>query len=107
MTFPNPDDYLYERDRQKEPGEPLEAVWTKKELEAMDFTPRITHAWLAPKVLAVATTRIDGTWAAYVDSVTGQTGRLDIEAVLDHGATLNKAVASVMFPGYEHLEWFR
>jgi hypothetical protein len=58
---------------------------------------RSRHA-LARCVLAVAHTRIEGAWCAYIDAVPGRRHVDEAQAVLDHGAKLGKDVACVLFP---------
>jgi hypothetical protein len=63
-----------------------------------DWTPEITIKALAMRVLAVATTRVEGAWCAYIDAVPGQRHRDEYQAVLDHGEKLREDIARVMFP---------
>jgi hypothetical protein len=58
------------------------------------------HA-LANSVLAVATTRVEGTWSAYCNSVPGMSHRKEAEEVLRHGCKLSEKVALVLFPELE------
>ena len=58
------------------------------------------HA-LSSKVLAVAHTRIEGTWCAYIDAVPGWRHDDEAWAVLLHGEKLSEGVAKVLFPAFE------
>ncbi len=53
---------------------------------------------LAMRVLAVAQTRIEGTWCAYIDAVPGARHREEYAAVLRHGDKLDEEVAAALFP---------
>ncbi|KKL62053.1 hypothetical protein LCGC14_2189080 [marine sediment metagenome] len=69
------------------------------EIRAGMPTVRI-HA-LANKVLAVAATRIEGTWAAYCDAVPGDKHTAEANAVLANGDKLIEEVARVLFPEFK------
>ena len=60
---------------------------------------------LASRVLAVAHTRVEGTWCAYVDAVPGQRHEDEIDQVLARGAKLDEAVARVLFPRFTDLPY--
>lgn len=67
------------------------------------WTPIIhTHA-LAMRVLTVAKTRIEGTWAAYCDAVPGWDHDKEWPAVLRNGDKLPEEVARALFPMFEDL----
>ena len=61
---------------------------------------RMKHA-LAMRVLAVAHTRVEGTWRAYVDAVPGMDHRREAAEVFSAGTTLPEAVALILFPAFE------
>jgi hypothetical protein len=63
-----------------------------------DWQPLIRYRALAGHVLAVARTRIEGTWRAYVDAVPGLQHRAEIAGVLETGTALDEPVARVLFP---------
>ncbi len=73
------------------------------EIRAGMPTVRI-HA-LANKVLAVAATRIEGTWAAYCDAVPGDKHTAEANAVLANGDKLMEEVARVLFPMFKDLPY--
>ncbi len=76
-------------------------------METKDWTPMIrTHA-LASKVLVVAQTRIEGTWAAYCDAVPGDNHTKEWPAVLSNGDKLKEEVAKVLFPEFEEVPYAR
>ena len=61
---------------------------------------RCLHA-LSHKVLAVAHTRIEGSWCAYIEAVPGHRHEQEAEDVLRHGQKLAEAVAKVLFPAFD------
>ena len=68
-----------------------------------DWTPIICMRVLASKVLVVATTRIEGTWAAYCDAVPGDNHLMERDAVLAYGDKLIEEVARVLFPEFDDI----
>ena len=58
------------------------------------------HA-LAMRVLAVAHTRIEGTWCAYINAVPGQDHSGEYQEVLRHGDKLAEKIALQLFPELE------
>ncbi|KKK66155.1 hypothetical protein LCGC14_2264450 [marine sediment metagenome] len=74
-------------------------------METKNWTPMIrTHA-LASKVLVVAQTRIEGTWAAYCDAVPGDNHGIEREAVLARGDKLIEEIARVLFPEFADIPY--
>lgn len=73
--------------------------------QAKLFTPIIQRHALARNVLAVAKTRIEGRWAAYVDAVDGQNHQHEQPAVLHHGTKLPEEVAKVLFPVFAEIPY--
>ncbi len=71
------------------------------------WTPVVIHRALSMRVLAVARTRIEGAWAAYIDAVPGMNHRSEIEPVLDNGDKLPEDVARAMFPAFDHVPYAR
>ncbi|KKL48670.1 hypothetical protein LCGC14_2323220 [marine sediment metagenome] len=74
-------------------------------METKDWTPTIRVHALASKVLVVASTRIEGTWAAYCDAVPGDNHEVESIAVLENGGKLMEEVARVLFPIFEELPY--
>ncbi len=68
-------------------------------------TIQVTWTALATKVLVVAKTRVEGSWAAYVDAVPGQNHREERHEVLREGTKLPEAVARVLFPEFKDLPY--
>ena len=66
--------------------------------EAKKWKPYYAIQPLAPTVLAVAKTRIEGKWAAYIDSVHGVKHSDEMQGVLSEGCKLREEVAVVLFP---------
>ena len=57
----------------------------------------VTHWPLSTRVLAVAATRTEGTWKAYIDAVPGWNHDNEWQKVLAHGAMLDEPVARLLF----------
>lgn len=71
------------------------------------FEPLIRSRALARRVLAVARTRIEGAWAAYIDAVPGDDFAAETAAVLDHGQKLTEGLARTLFPEFNDLPYAR
>ena len=72
-----------------------------------DWQPKIKLHGLAMRVLAVATTRIEGTWKAYIDAVPGMDHDKEYEQVLRHGDQLGEDIAKALFPGFADIPYAR
>ena len=59
-----------------------------------------THA-LARRVLAVARTRVECAWAAYIDAVPGSDHEDEAAGVLANGDKLSESVARNLFPEFD------
>jgi len=66
----------------------------------ISFEPKTRIVALASRVLAVAHTRIEGAWCAYIDSVPGINHRDESEIVLNDGDKLSEDIARVIFPEF-------
>lgn len=73
--------------------------------DASGWAPCEVFRALASRVLAVAHTRIEGRWCAYVDAVPGINHRREIDDVLRCGAKLDEAVALTLFPRFQGIEY--
>lgn len=65
------------------------------------WEPAVIRREMATRVLAVARTRIEGAWTAYVDAVPGYDHGTEFHQVLSNGTKLTYAVASAHFPEFE------
>lgn len=74
-------------------------------LNGEEFIPTIRLHALAMRVLTVAKTRIEGSWAAYIDSVPGECHEGEAEDVLRHGDKLPENVARILFPEFTDLPY--
>ena len=74
-------------------------------MEAKDWTPTIRMHALSMKVLVVARTRIEGTWAAYCDAVPGDNHEAESIFVLENGDKLMEEVAWVLFPEFRNIPY--
>ena len=70
-------------------------------MKADEFQERVIRRPLAAKVMAVATTRIEGTWSAYIDAVPGQKHSDEWQEVLGTGNKLDVNVAKAIFPEFK------
>ena len=73
--------------------------------EARTWRPSMKRAQLARKVVAVAQTRVEGTWEAFIDGVPGHDESLEWPAVLAHGVRLNGNIAAAIFPVFSGLPY--
>jgi hypothetical protein len=71
----------------------------------MDWKPIVRRHALAMCVLAVARTRIEGAWAAYIDAVPGNDHGREAAEVLAHGDKLGESVARILFPEFVELPY--
>ncbi len=72
---------------------------------ADQFVPTIRRRALATRVLVVARTRIEGTWAAYCDAVPGDDHDREEHAVLNHGTKVHEPWARVIFPEFDDVPY--
>lgn len=66
--------------------------------EVNAWTPFVARHALARRVLAVMKTRIEGTWAAYIDAVPGKSHEEEQNDVLAYGNKLSEPMARLLFP---------
>jgi len=81
--------------------EPLRSHFPKSQEGARDWKPMVIGHALAQRVLAVARTRVECAWAAYIDAVPGYDHGAESEAVLDHGDKLPERIARTLFPLFD------
>lgn len=79
-------------------AEPWRSHFPKSVEEAREFQPLVERRALSSRVLAVMTTRVECTWAAYCDAVPGRRHGNEMDLVLHHGSKLPEAVARALFP---------
>lgn len=65
-----------------------------------DWQVEQRYTALARTVIAVATTRIEGTWAAYIASVPGVKHDHEWRRVLEYGDKLPEDIAKAIFPDF-------
>jgi len=70
-----------------------------------EWHPIVRNRVLAMYVLAVAQTRIEGAWAAYIDAVPGQNLNQETQEVLDIGNKLPENIAKVLFPYFDGIPY--
>jgi len=73
--------------------------------EAATWEATTTRRALARCVLVVATTRIEGMWAAYCDAVTGKNHDEEWQMVLHEGCKLPAVWARAMFPIFDDIPY--
>ena len=76
-------------------------------IEHPDFVPDIYRQALDRYVLAVAKTRVEGTWKCYIGAVPGQNHDLEEAAVLHHGTQLPEKIARQIFGHLENIPYAR
>ena len=69
----------------------------------IEFIRSIQTFALAQRVLAVATTRVEGSWCAYIDAVPGNCHAEEADDVLRYGDKLPEPVARIIFPSFSDL----
>ena len=87
--------------------EPMRSHFPKNAEEAQGFVPRQSRLSLGGNVLAVARTRINCAWAAYIDSVPGNDHCVEAPRVLKWGVKLPEEIARSMFPEFEGVRYAR
>lgn len=75
--------------------------------QAQSWVPHRTRCALASRVLAVARTRREGAWNAYVDAVPGVNHDHEEGAVFDYGDKLDERLALAIFPRFEGIPYAR
>jgi len=73
--------------------------------EAAEWESTTTRRTLARHVLVVATTRIEGTWAAYCMEVPGKNYDVEEVFVLHSGDKLPESWARAMFPIFDDIPY--
>ena len=76
-------------------------------VEAQEWRPYIRRIALSRSVLVVATTRIEGMWKAYCDSVAGQNHDDEWQEVLRVGSPMLKEWAEAMFHDFKDVPYAR
>lgn len=71
------------------------------------WTPVVRKVALASRVLAVAQTRIEGAWSAYIDAVPGMDHEQECQYVLDYGTKLDERIARAIFPQFNEIPYDR
>lgn len=75
--------------------------------ETANWDKTLRSKALARRVLAVAITRVEGTWKAYCDAVPGRNHANEYHAVLAEGLALPENLALVIFPQFEGIPYAR
>ena len=75
--------------------------------EAAAWKVSIIVRALSRDVLAVAVTRIEGAWKAYIGAVAGQNHDTEWQEIQRSGATLPETVALAVFPEFEGVPYAR
>lgn len=73
--------------------------------ECRGWKPLIFHAVLDTNVLAVAKTRVEGAWAAYIGAMLPGDEEYDTQRVLDYGTKLDQKVACAIFPQFDDIPY--
>ncbi len=86
-------------------SEPLRSHFPKTPDEARDWTPLVRTYRLSSKVLAVANSRIECAWAAYIDAVPGEDHSREAFLVLESGDKLAEPIARLLFPLFDDVPY--
>lgn len=87
-------------------SEPLRSHFPKSVSEAQVWKPIYLVRALSSRVLVVAQTRVECQWRAYCDAVPGMNHREEeVEPVLRYGATVDEALARVLFPEFNEVPY--
>lgn len=86
-------------------SEPLRSHFPKSVEEAESWKPLVRYRALSSRVLAVAHTRVECRWVAFIDAVPGRRHQDELQPVLDYGATLDEAVARLLFPYFDDVPY--
>lgn len=89
------------------PEHPFHGHFPTNREEALAWSPHTRHRALAMRVLAVAHTRVEGMWCAYMDAVPGMNHNREFQAVLDHGDKLDEGIALALFPIFRGVPYAR
>ena len=73
--------------------------------EVQEWKPVVIWSALSVRVLAVARTRVEGAWCAYIDAVPGQNHDNEQAPVLLHGAKMSERVARAIFGAMEGIPY--
>ena len=87
--------------------EPWRSHFPKSTDEVQAWRCVVERRALASRVLAVAVTRIEGTWLAYIDAVAGRDHDAEEGGVLEQGMRLPEDVARLLFPGFVDVPYSR
>ena len=81
-------------------------AWLKDHYaDLANWHPATQRQALAMRVLAVANTRVEGSWSAYINAVPGINHEEEMEAVLRHGDKLHEPIARSLFPAFRELRY--
>ena len=75
--------------------------------EAKRWRPTTRYRALHTQILAVAKSRVEGRWSAYIAPVPGMHHDEEYEDVLKHGTKLSESIALAMFPYFEGVPYAR
>ena len=73
--------------------------------ECRGWEPQVSVFALAHKVIAVANTRVEGRWKAYIDAVPGKSHDLEWQAVRREGVTIPHEIAKAIFPAFAEIPY--
>ena len=68
--------------------------------ECRGWEPQVAVFALAHKVVAVANTRVEGRWKAYIDAVPGKNHDEEWRDVRRQGVAIPHDIAKAIFPGF-------
>lgn len=72
-----------------------------------EFKPQVLRQTLARDIVVVASTRVEGTWKAYIASTKERSHKDAVPAVLERGTAVREPIARVLFPHFKNLPYSR
>lgn len=69
------------------------------------FVKQKKYVALDYRVIAAASTRIEGTWKAYIGAVEGINHNNEYEEVLKYGSQLSEEIARTIFPSFSEIPY--
>jgi hypothetical protein len=93
--------------RARELEGPLANHFPTTSQDAADWEPIIRIRALHCKVLAVARSRVEFAWAAYLGPVPGMNHDEEYDDILRHGSKMDEDVARILFPIFKGVPYAR
>ena len=73
--------------------------------ECNEWEPQVAVFALSSKIIAVANTRVEGRWKAYIDAVPGKNHDEEWQDVRRQGVAVPHEIAKAIFPGFAAIRY--